>query len=564
MKSVHPHIIPEIEEWPIYKISKDRASFISELNDFTFNRMLSLHEGEIEALVAKTIYMEKIRSKRTPWKVDPPDEQQYWRDLEKEFRKANEEENKEEAQLELIKRIINRYNEEITGSFNPKTFRFARRFLTSFFKRLLNTAAGRNYRRFWGNRLQLQDRIKAVGHIEETRALFKKGVVVVVPTHFSNIDSIMLGYAMDAVVGIPAFAYGAGLNLYEVELIAYFMNRLGAYKVDRRKKNPIYLECLKSMACYSMQKGVNNIFFPGGTRSRNGAIEERLKLGLLGSVVESQRLFIEKGKKEKIFIIPVVLDYHFVLEAKYLINSFLKTTGKEKFIKQKDQYNSYRKIMKFIWSIFSEKSEITLSFCPPLDVLGNRVDVEGRSLDGRGNQIDLADYFTWAGKIKPDLQRETVYTKLLGDKILESYYVNNVVLTSHLCAFAAFRVLMKQYRELVIYDLVNISPEEFIIPLEDFYQVIEQLVEGLKEWEKNGKIKLSGEIYGSVEEIVNHGVKNLGVYHPGKPLVIKDDILTSEDIRLLFFYHNRLENYKMHRLINWKAINPKALKSQMV
>ena len=561
MKSVYPHIIPEVEEWPIYKISKDRGEFVKELNEFTYNRMMSLHKEEIEALLAKTIYMEKIRSKRTPWKVDPPNESQYWRDLEKVFSKSIESSEKEKEQDDLLKRIINRYNEEITGSFNPKTFKFARWFLTAFFKRLLNTAAGRNHRRIWGNRLQLQDRIKVKGHIEEIRTLFTKGVVVVVPTHFSNLDSILIGYAMDAVAGIPAFAYGAGLNLYEMELVAYFINRLGAYKVDRRKKNPIYLECLKSMACYSLQKGVNNLFFPGGTRSRSGAIEERLKLGLLGSVIESQRLFIQDNRKEKIFVVPLILDYHFVLEAKYLINSHLQATGREKFIKQKDSYKSYWKIIKFMWSVFSEKSEILLSFGEPMDVLGNKVDMEGRSIDSNGKPLDLADYFTWAGEIAPDLQRETVYTKLLGEKILESYYKNNVVLSSHLVAFAAFRILMKQNRKLVIFDLVNLPPEEFSVNLEDFYAVVEQLRTGLQEWEKEGKIKLDDEIHLPIEQLVADGVKNLGVYHPGKPLVINDGKVGTNDIKLLYFYHNRLENYKMHRLINWKEIRAEVLVS---
>ena len=62
--------------------------------------------------------------------------------------------------------------------------------------------------------------------------------VIIVPTHFSNLDSILIGYAIDGIMGLPAFHYGAGLNLYDLELVAYFINRLGAYKVDRRKKKP--------------------------------------------------------------------------------------------------------------------------------------------------------------------------------------------------------------------------------------------------------------------------------------------------------------------------------------
>ncbi len=545
MNSVYPHIIPEIEKWPIYQVSKNRAVFIQELNQFSFDRMLELHSHEVDDIVAKTIYLEKIRSKNVPWKVDPPDEASYWVNLEKEFQACTTREQK----IEILRRIINRYSEEITGSFNPKTFKFARRFLTSFFKRLLNTAAGRKHRRIWGNRYQLQDRIKVTGYVDQFRSLFSKGTVVVVPTHFSNLDSILIGYAMDAVAGVPAFAYGAGLNLYEVELIAYFMNRLGAYKVDRRKKNPIYLECLKSMACYSLQKGVNNIFFPGGTRSRTGAIESKLKLGLLGSVMESQRIFIQNGKNEKIFIVPIVVSYHFVLEAKYLIDQHLRLTSKEKYVKSRDQYTSYRKILKFIWSLFSEKSKITLSIGEPMDVLGNIVDADGNSRDSKGQIIDLSEYFEWDGEVTADHQRETVYTKMLGDKILESYYRNNVVLSSHFVAFTAFRLFRRLHKGMSFDDFINLPPSEFNVPMNEFYVALEKVRNKLIQMEQKNEIKLSETMHEEIKGMAEYGIKNLGIYHISKPLIISQDILQTQDIRLLYFYHNRLDHCQLEKVL---------------
>ena len=195
------------------------------------------------------------------------------------------------------------------------------------------------------------------------------------PTHFSNLDSILIGYAMDAFAGAAfLFLRGAGLNLYNTGYTAYFMNRLGAYRVDRRKKNPIYLETLKAMSNLSIQRGVNSLFFPGGTRSRSGALETQLKLGLLGTAVEAQRANLQKGDKTKVFIVPLVLSYHFVLEAQYLIEQHLKRIGKERYIKSKDDFHSLRSLLKYAWKFFSESNEIILSFGQPLDVLGNHVD----------------------------------------------------------------------------------------------------------------------------------------------------------------------------------------------
>ncbi|MCO5279209.1 MAG: 1-acyl-sn-glycerol-3-phosphate acyltransferase, partial [Saprospiraceae bacterium] len=111
---------------------------------------------------------------------------------------------------------------------------------------------------------------------------------------------------MDYKLGIPGPAYGAGLNLYNYGPAAYFMNRLGAYRVDRRKKSVIYLTTLAGMSKLAIQNGTHSLFFPGGTRSRSGTLEDKLKLGLLNSVIESQRAIYEEGRDEKVYVVPLV------------------------------------------------------------------------------------------------------------------------------------------------------------------------------------------------------------------------------------------------------------------
>ncbi len=53
------------------------------------------------------------------------------------------------------------------------------------------------------------------------------------------------------------------------------------------------------MSRLSIQRGVNSLFFPGGTRSRDGAIETDLKMGLLGTVVEAQRAMVAKKTEQE-------------------------------------------------------------------------------------------------------------------------------------------------------------------------------------------------------------------------------------------------------------------------
>ena len=539
-----------MEDWPISQFGEKRGEFVFELNDFVLKKILDSHGENLEPLLAKTIYLEKKRSKNNRWRVDPEDEVRYWSSLSKELNQITQDGGKQGGYLELLKRIINRYDEEIVGTFKPKTYKFTFTFLNIFFKRLLNTAAGRNHKRLWGSRHQLVEKLKVYGEVDKIKALFDQGTVVMVPTHFSNLDSMVIGYAMQSAVGIPAFSFGAGLNLFDNEIVGYFINRLGAYRVDRRKKNPIYLECLTSMAAYSIQKGVNNLFFPGGTRSREGGMEDRLKLGLLGSSIEAQRNMVIEGKKEKVFIVPMILGYNFVLEAKFLIEQHLARTGKEKYIKSKDAFKSYRKITKFIWSLFSEKSDISVSFGEPMDIMGNFVDDKGNSIDINGEHIDLRDYFSLDGEVKANAQRENVYTKILGDRILDSYKRNNVVLSSHLLAYSAFKILEKSH-DGDVYSLVNLPKEKSQIEWDYLETIITRLQVALLELESKGKIKLSREVKLEPRRLIEDGIKNLGIYHAQKPLLINNDKVWSDSLKVLYYYHNRINIYDLDKYIEW-------------
>ena len=550
MKNTVEHIIPNMADWPISQFGEKRGEFVFELNDFVLKKILDSHRENLEPLLAKTIYLEKKRSKNNRWRVDPEDEVRYWSSLSKELNQVTQDGGTQGGYLELLKRIINRYDEEIVGTFKPKTYKFTFTFLNIFFKRLLNTAAGRNHKRLWGSRHQLVEKLKVYGEVDKIKALFDQGTVVMVPTHFSNLDSMVIGYAMQSAVGIPAFSFGAGLNLFDNEIVGYFINRLGAYRVDRRKKNPIYLECLTSMAAYSIQKGVNNLFFPGGTRSREGGMEDRLKLGLLGSSIEAQRNMVIEGKKEKVFIVPMILGYNFVLEAKFLIEQHLARTGKEKYIKSKDAFKSYRKITKFIWSLFSEKSDISVSFGEPMDIMGNFVDDEGNSIDINGEHIDLRDYFSLDGEVKANAQRENVYTKILGDRILDSYKRNNVVLSSHLLAYSAFKILEKSH-DGDVYSLVNLPKEKSQIEWDYLETIITRLQVALLELESKGKIKLSREVKWEPRRLIEDGIKNLGIYHAQKPLLINNDKVWSDSLKVLYYYHNRIKIYDLDKYIEW-------------
>lgn len=546
---VYPHLFPEIETWPIYKLSQRRPAFVAEITQSVYDRLSNKSMQDLADVLAKTAYLETVRLKEDPWKVDPINEASYWKKLQNRLADVaviSDEVEKRSAYLDLLKNVTGRYTEEIVGYFDKKTFLFMRRSLTWFFNRLLNSIAIGKGRA----RKRILQKLLVKGEVETARSLMKEGVLVIVPTHFSNLDSPLVGYAIDTFTGMPSFSYGAGLNLFNFGFAAYFMNRLGAYKIDRRKKNPIYLEVLKTMSTLSLSQGVNTIFFPGGTRSRSGALEEKLKLGLLGTVIEAQRLIFQQGKTTKIFIAPLILSYHFVLEAQPLVDNYLRKLDKKKYRQFRKKGLALWDMLKFIWYLFSKSNEIVLSFGKPMDVVGNLVDAHGNSYDQYGNLIHLQEYFYKDGVVSLDLQRESEYTKMFSRQIVDRFHKDNIVLSSHVMAFAAFEFLKNRNPKLDLYGILRLTPREFTFPSVQLANVVQQLLDRLKVMEQNGEIKLMENLWSGVQEVMEDGIEKLGTYHFLKPLRFKrkGDIV-SDNFHLLYYYHNRLENYGLDKVI---------------
>lgn len=511
----------------------------------------------IQELVEQTMFLEHIRMTEDPWRVDPKSEKKFWSRIKKGLVHTEQGVHDEAAAFfknrEMLELIVDRYANEIESAFKPQSYHFAKRFLPFFFSTLLNASAGKTLKSTINHSVGLQEKVHLIGETEALRNLAKKGTVLLVPTHISNVDSILVGWSLHA-LGLPAFIYGAGLNLFNSKILSYFMNRLGAYKVDRRKKNPIYRQTLNSYSTVAIHEGVHSLFFPGGTRSRSGMIEKKLKLGLLGTAMEAQRRNFSLGVKaqtEKIFVVPMVMSYHFVLEAKSLINQHLKRTGQEQYYILKDEFASHRKFLKFIWNTFSTKSDISLAFGKPMDLFGNPVDENGVSYDHHGRPVDLRSYFMSKGEITTDLQRDGEYTRMLGEKIVDRYHIENRVFSSHLIAFVAFQLLKKRNKNWDLYGVLRLPEDERSIKLEQFHATVDRVLQHLRHMADQGKVHLAAHMVNDTKTIIEHGVKNLGVYHSKRPLSYQDEqTLIVEDMNLLYYYHNRMEGYGLSTLID--------------
>ncbi|MEM0939612.1 MAG: 1-acyl-sn-glycerol-3-phosphate acyltransferase [Bacteroidota bacterium] len=553
-KVQYTEIIPNKEQWPVIRLTKHRKEFIQSVTRKVYHDILKTKSHSLREEIEMTIHREKLRIKSNPWKVDPPNERVYWNGIQRKLVEIDQDDAiiSKEVEKEILEEIIERYASEIAGNFKPSAYRFAQKFVTFGFARLLNAARVKGLLALFSRQLDLDDKLHVVGETEHLRKLAKLGTVVMVPTHFSNLDSILIGWVIQF-LGLPPFIYGAGLNLFNIKILAYFMNNLGAYKVDRRKKNPIYLETLKAYSRIAIEEGCHSLFFPGGTRSRSGEIETSLKLGLLGTAIEAQRELYQKATEgeevRKVFIVPVVINYHFTLEAPSLINEHLKRTGKERYYVEADEFSTSYKIATFLFKFFSKGSDVSVNIGRGMDILGNYVDGEGHSYDRNGIRIHTKDYFLSSKEITYIKQRENEYVRVLAKRIVEEYHKYNRVFASHLVAFTAFKMLERKNYKLDLYHILRLPDEDLILDYREFKANFRKLRDRLMTLNKKGLVDLSNHMKKKAEQSILEGLNNVGLYHDQRPLVRKKDKIIVNDTKTLYYYHNRMNGYGLEKFI---------------
>ncbi len=545
--STYNELIPKLERWPIYRLNANRDQYIKEITNDTLGIIKDLlkYKDDPLKLASEAYNLEMRRIKSKKWKVDPPNEKVYWEKIRKQITSIQElsmdDPNREVQTDELLRTIIHHFASEIAGGFKVKTFMFMRRILPIFysilFKKFFSTPLG-----FWTGKKEFNSKFRISGPVEKVRALFDKGCVVLLPTHSSNLDSIFIGYTADRFLKMPGFYYGAGLNLFNSEVAAYYMNRLGAYRVDRRKKNTIYLETLKMASRVAIRMQVNSLFFPGGTRSRSGKIEDKLKLGLMSTVIEAQYDLIKENSDKKVFIVPVDINYPNVLEASELYREDIrKNDAVDVVLRRIKQPSLIKRIWTLVKNLFFTEMTNYISLGEPMDVFGNSVDAAGNSIGINGKDLELADYFKTNDVLHYDAQRTLVYCRHLAEQVAQSYKDQVIIMPGNICALAFLLCKKKEMQMDEIQDFVFSAEEDWSIAESIFNAELYQLIEQLEQKAEAGHCKFSNDFRDlDLDKIKRIGMKQLSAYHNYDTLSLKREEIKTKNPGLLVFYGNRL------------------------
>lgn len=542
------HFMPPAKDWPIIRVHKERLAFLQHVVEQTIRDITALRTDQtaLRKELMSCIASEQERIEKKAWRVDASGDPNFWLAVIEEL---------EVGKVDLaviIRKIAMHYAQEMAAEFSRWHYYLAQGAASYVLNRLLNPIRPSWPRTLSQLRIKLQEKIHIIGAVKTLRQLAHQGTIVMVPTHTSHFDSVLMWWVIHT-LGLPPYIYGAGINLFNCPFFAYFMRKLGAYKIDRRRKNIVYLSTLKAYSTLAFQYGCHSLFYPGGMRSRSGSLETALKLGLLGTVVEAQHINYQLygPAAPRLFVVPVILSYHFVLEAPSLIEDYLKKQGLQRNASRPDIHAIPSKLFKFICKLATISSSMVVSIGRPLDVLGNEVDEAGQSYDEQGASINTYSYFCNNGDNIPASQGFKEVTRKLCQATVQSFYKYNCVLSSHLVAFIAFALMRQEHANLDLRLFFELPTYEFLIPYGILERTFIQVRKVLLKLYTSERIKIAEHLQrGSIAEMIIHGIANLGVYHVRKPLLRNKagDIIT-QDLHTLFYYHNRLVGYGFEKCI---------------
>lgn len=460
---------------------------------------------------------------------------EFWHGLARSLGKASE-----QQKLDQLRGLVQAYCQDIAGKFTPAVYKFA----TSILPVALGFAFNaQSFDSMFRNFKSLSERVTVQGEVETLRRLTEIGTLIIVPTHSSNLDSIVVGWGLEA-CGLPPVTYGAGKNLFSHPLLSFFMSNLGAYRVDRRLRHALYKDVLKAYSEVLLERGYHSLFFPAGGRCRSNVVERSLKLGLLGTALTAYTNNLMSARpKPKIFICPMTINYHLVLEAETLIAEHLRQDGGARFIIDDDEFSDLKKVTKFVLKMMSMEYSLAMQFAPPLDPFGNPVNANGDSLDPHGRPIDTERYLWVNGRVQPDAKRDAEYTRECGRAVGDAFSKNTVTVSTTFLSFVLFQSLRDLYPGMDLFRMLQVSRGE-LIPFEVIYRLADKLRSSLLAKSRTGKILLAKDVEQlDIPVLVERAAKILGMFHPIPVVQIRANGLEISHPNLLHFYSNRLVGY---------------------
>jgi glycerol-3-phosphate O-acyltransferase len=189
--------------------------------------------------------------------------------------------------------------------------------------------------------------------LEQIHGLTQRNSVVFLPSHKSNLDHLVLKYALYE-TGHPPNHTAGGINMNFFP-VGPLIRRSGVFFIRRSfKDNEIYKFVLRQYIDYLVEKRFPLEWYLEGGRSRSGKLLPP-RFGMLAYVLDAYR----RGKSEDVFLIPVSVAYDQITDVgSYVVEQ--RGGSKER--------ESFAWFMRFVRSLRRRYGAIHIRFGEPLSV----------------------------------------------------------------------------------------------------------------------------------------------------------------------------------------------------
>ncbi|MCA9621707.1 MAG: hypothetical protein KC731_21940, partial [Myxococcales bacterium] len=192
-------------EAPIFRFNSERDSLVAR----TIERVVETTSDPLWILNDAAYHeTRRLDGTKRPKDIERLED---WRRLARRLGRMSE-----AKRRERLREIAGEYSRDIAGNFDPRVFHVSTRLVPALVTSLLSPRSLPRMLRHPQDLFSLDalgQKVLVEGHIDHLKRLAKIGTLVFVPTHSSNLDSIVFGFALEK-CGLPPATYGAGKNLF--------------------------------------------------------------------------------------------------------------------------------------------------------------------------------------------------------------------------------------------------------------------------------------------------------------------------------------------------------------
>jgi len=108
----------------------------------------------------------------------------------------------------------------------------------------------------------------------------------------------------------------------------------------------------------------------------------------------------------------------------------------------------------------------------------------------------------------------------------------------------------KKYPNLDLFGVLRLPEEDLEIDYLEFKETFKRLRKEVYRLRSEDQVYHATHLKGDADLVITRGIDNVGIFHLKRPLLRnKAGNIITQDLNVLYYYHNRLAGYDLEKLI---------------